>query len=161
MIDGRATEKGTARYAGRGRAVVPEHFRIVEGGLRLASLGVGTYLGREDDATDALYRRAVGRALERSFNVVDTAINYRHQRSERAVGAALADLVGRRVLARDEVFVATKGGYLPFDGEVPRDPGAYVTETYLRTGIVRPDDVVGGALCLAPAFLLDQIDRCR
>jgi aryl-alcohol dehydrogenase-like predicted oxidoreductase len=161
MIDGRATEKGTARYAGRGRAVVPEHFRIVEGGLRLASLGVGTYLGREDDATDALYRRAVGRALERSFNVVDTAINYRHQRSERAVGAALADLVGRRVLARDEVFVATKGGYLPFDGEVPRDPGAYVTETYLRTGIVRPDDVVGGAHCLAPAFLLDQIDRSR
>ena len=51
MIDGRATEKGTARYAGRaGRAVVPEHFRIVEGGLRLSSVGIGTYLGREDDA---------------------------------------------------------------------------------------------------------------
>ena len=162
MIDGRATEQGTARYAGRGdRLVVPEHFRLVERGLRLSSVGIGTYLGREDDATDALYRRSVARAVERSLNVVDTAINYRHQRSERAVGAALADLFARGTIARDEVFVATKGGYIPFDGEMPRDPAAYVTETYLRTGIVRPDDVVGNAHCMAPLYLADQIDRSR
>jgi aryl-alcohol dehydrogenase-like predicted oxidoreductase len=162
MIEGRATEKGTARYAGRGgRAVVPEHFRIVEGGLRLSSVGIGTYLGREDDATDAQYTRAVARALQRSLNVVDTAVNYRHQRSERAIGAALAELVGRRAIARDEVFVASKGGYIPFDGEMPRDPGAYVTETYLRPGIFQPDDVVGGAHCMTPRFLADQIDRSR
>lgn len=162
MIDGRATEKGTARYAGRsGRYVVPEHFRLVEGGLRLSSVGAGTYLGREDDATDALYRRAIAQAVERSLNVVDTAINYRHQRSERATGAALADLFARRALARDEVFVATKGGYIPFDGEMPRDPAAYFTETYLRSGLVRPEDVVGNAHCMTPRFLADQIDRSR
>ena len=162
MIEGRATERGTARFAGRaGRAVVPEHFRIVEGGLRLSSVGIGTYLGREDDATDALYRRAVARALERSLNVVDTAINYRHQRSERAVGAALADLFARRAVGRDEIFVATKGGYVPFDGEMPRDPGAYFTDTYLRPGIVRPEDVIGGAHCMTPRYLADQIDRSR
>jgi aryl-alcohol dehydrogenase-like predicted oxidoreductase len=162
LIEGRATERGTARYAGRsGRAVVPEHFRIVEGGLRLSSVGIGTYLGREDDATDALYRRSVARALERSLNVVDTAINYRHQRSERAIGAALADLFARGAIARDEVYVATKGGYIPFDGEMPRDPAAYVTETYLRPGLVQPDDVVGNAHCMTPRFLADQIDRSR
>ena len=162
MIAGLATEQGTARYAGRSRRnVVPEHFRIVEGGLRLSSVGSGTYLGREDEATDAAYRRSIARAIERGFNVVDTAINYRHQRSERALGAVLADLVGRRVLERDEVFVATKGGYIPFDGEMPRDPAAYFTETYLRPGLVRPDDVVGGAHCMAPGFLADQIDRSR
>ena len=162
MIEGRATEQGTARFAGRsGRSVVPEHFRIVEGGLRLSSLGIGTYLGREDDATDALYIRAVARAVECSINVVDTAVNYRHQRSERAVGAVLAELFRRRSLGRSEVFVATKGGYIPFDGEMPRDPGAYVTETYVRPGLVRPDEMVGGAHCMAPAFLADQIDRSR
>jgi aryl-alcohol dehydrogenase-like predicted oxidoreductase len=162
VIEGRATEQGTARYAGRSRRnVVPEHFRIVERGLRLGSVGLGTYLGREDEVTDGAYRRAVSRALERSINVVDTAINYRHQRSERAVGAALADLVGRQTLGRDELFVATKGGYIPFDGEMPRDPGAYFTETYLRSGLVRPDDVVGGAHCMTPRFLADQIDRSR
>lgn len=161
MIAGRATHQGTARYAGRGRAVVPEHFRIIEGGLRLSSVGIGTYLGREDDVTDVAYRRSVARALERSLNVVDTAINYRHQRSERAVGAALAELFARQALGRDEVFVATKGGYIPFDGEMPRDPAAHFTETYLRPGIVRPDEVVGGAHCMAPRYLADQIDRSR
>lgn len=161
-IPGRATEEGTARYAGRsGRHVLPEHFRLTERGLRLASVGMGTYLGREDDATDALYRRAVSRALERSINVVDTAINYRHQRSERAVGAALGDLIARGGVARDEIFVATKGGYIPFDGELPRDPAAYFTETYLRSGIVGPDEVVDGAHCMAPRFLADQIERSR
>jgi aryl-alcohol dehydrogenase-like predicted oxidoreductase len=162
MIEGRATEQGTARFAGRsGRAVVPEHFRIVERGLRLSTVGIGTYLGREDEATDVQYRRAVGWAIERSVNVVDTAINYRHQRSERAIGAAMVDLVARRAVARAEVFVATKGGYIPFDGDMPRDPGAYFTETYLRPGLMRPDDVVGGAHCMAPGFLNDQIDRSR
>lgn len=162
MIEGRATEQGTARYAGRSRRnVMPEHFRIVEGGLRLSSVGSGTYLGREDEATDVAYRRSIARAIERGFNVVDTAINYRHQRSERAVGAVLADLVEHHVLGRDEVFVATKGGYIPFDGEMPRDPVAYFTETYLRPGLVSPDDVVGGAHCMAPRFLADQIDRSR
>jgi aryl-alcohol dehydrogenase-like predicted oxidoreductase len=161
MIPGRATEAGTARYAGRaGRDVLPEHFRLTERGLRLASVGIGTYLGREDDATDALYRRAIARALERSVNVVDTAINYRHQRSERVIGAVLAEVLGRRV-ARDEVFVATKGGYIPFDAEIPRDPAAYFTETYLSSGIVAPDDVVGGSHCMTPRFLADQIERSR
>ena len=154
MTAGQATEQGTGRYAGRGdRQVMPEHFRLVERGLRLSSVGIGTYLGREDDATDALYRRSVARAVERSLNVVDTAINYRHQRSERAIGAALADLFARGTIARDGVFVATKGGYIPFDGEMPRDPAAYVTETYLRPGIVQPDDVVGNAHCMAPLYL--------
>jgi aryl-alcohol dehydrogenase-like predicted oxidoreductase len=162
VIEGRATEEGTARYAGRPRRnVVPEHFRLVERGLRLSSVGLGTYLGREDDATDVAYQRSVARAVERGLNVIDTAINYRYQRSERAVGAALSDLVGRRAVGRDEVFVATKGGYIPFDGEMPRDPAAYFTETYLRPGLVQPDEVVGGAHCMAPRFLADQIDRSR
>src|SRR5262249_40812058 len=77
VITGRATEEGTARYAGRARRdVLPEHFRLTERGLRLSSVGMGTYLGREDDATDGLYRRSIARALERSLNVLDSAINY-------------------------------------------------------------------------------------
>ena len=162
MIRGRATAEGTAHYAGRfGPNVLPEHFRLFKGDVRVASVGIGTYLGREDDATDTLYSRAVARALERGLNVLDTAVNYRHQRSERAIGRALADLIGRGALARKEIVVATKGGYIPFDGEIPRDPSAYFTETYLRSGIAMPDDVVGGAHCMTPRYLADQIERSR
>jgi aryl-alcohol dehydrogenase-like predicted oxidoreductase len=162
MIEGRATDEGTRRYAERCAPGVPaEHFRRCSPLGLLSSIGIGTYLGNEDAATDALYRRAVGRALERALNVVDTAVNYRGQRSERAVGAALADLIGRGGLARDEVVVATKGGYLTLDAESSAEPRAYFTETYLRPGILRPEDVVGGVHCMTPRYLHDQIERSR
>jgi len=162
MVAGRATAEGTARYITRFANRLPaDHFRTFHGGLRVSSLGIGTYLGREDDVTDQAYEKAVVRALERGINVVDTAVNYRHQRSERAIGRALASGIARRAFARDEVLIATKGGFIPFDGDVPADPRAYFSDTYVRTGIVRPGDVAGGAHCMTPRYLADQIERSR
>jgi aryl-alcohol dehydrogenase-like predicted oxidoreductase len=161
MLAGQATAEGTSRYVQRFAGRMPaEHFREVPGGARASTLGLGTYLGREDDVTDQLYRKAVARALERGINVVDTAVNYRHQRSERAIGAALADAVDKGGVTRDELIVATKGGYLAFDSAVPPDPRAYFVSTYVRTGIIQPGDVVGSH-CMTPRYLLDQVDRSR
>jgi aryl-alcohol dehydrogenase-like predicted oxidoreductase len=56
--------------------------------------------------------------------------------------------------------VATKGGYIPFDADMPADPRAWFTETYLRPGIIGPGDVVG-MHCMTPAYLDDQIARSR
>src|SRR5687767_12390421 len=102
MIDGYATAAGTARYVARfGGRLPADHFRRLGRDLVISSLGIGTYLGPDDDATDALYTKAVKRALERGINVIDTAVNYRHQRSERAIGAALAQAIGAGVVQRD------------------------------------------------------------
>ena len=162
MIEGRATPEGTARYAQRfASTVAADNYRRLDSAGHLSSLGLGTYLGHEDAATDSLYRRAIGQALERGLNVIDTAVNYRHQRSERVIGAVLAERITRSELRRDEVVVATKGGYIPLDANVDTDPRTYFTDTYLRTGIVRPDDVVGGAHCMTPRYLADQIERSR
>ena len=159
---GWATAEGTARYAARFAArVTPGHFRGLGGELTVASVGLGTYLGPEDGATDVLYQDAVARALERGLNVLDTAVNYRHQRSERAIRTALAAAVDRGLVKRDEVVVATKGGFIAFDGAVPPDPRAWFTRTYLDTGIVGPEDVAAGSHCMAPRFLLDQLERSR
>ena len=161
MIAGHATAEGTTRYAAsHAERAAPEHFRAFPGGVRASSLGLGTYLGREDAATDALYERAIARALERGINVLDTAINYRHQRSERVIGKALAASIARGVVAREDVLVTTKGGYLAFDGETPPDPRAYFAATYVQPGIVRPGDVVGWH-CMTPRFLADQLERSR
>jgi aryl-alcohol dehydrogenase-like predicted oxidoreductase len=157
-----ATGTGTKRYAGRiGGRVATGHFCELGPGVLASTVGIGTYLGAEDAGTDAQYRQAIRRAVERGINVIDTAVNYRHQRSERAIGAALADLAARRVAARDELIIATKGGFIPLDAADPRDPRTYFTETYLASGILQPDDVVGGVHCMAPRFLDDQIERSR
>jgi len=161
MLAGQATKDGTSRYVQRFEGRMPaEHFREMPGGVQASTLGLGTYLGREDDVTDGLYRKAVTLALERGVNVLDTAVNYRHQRSERAVGAALAAAVTAGIVQRDEVVVASKGGYLAFDGEVPPDPRAYFVATYVKTGIIQPGEVVGSH-CITPRYLLDQLDRSR
>ncbi len=160
LIPGSATSEGTARYAARlAGTVAPGHFRELDG-LAVASIGLGTYLGSEDAAIDVLYRDAVVRALELGVNAIDTAVNYRHQRSERAIRVALGAAAARGI-ARDEVVVATKGGYVPFDGAVPRDPRAWFARTYVDTGLVGPGDVVGGIHCMAPNYLADQIERSR
>src|SRR3972149_4376684 len=130
-ISGFATPEGTARYRERfaGRAA-EGHFRERKG-LWLSSVGIGTYLGEHDEDTDKRYARAVARALELGANVVDPAINYRFQRSERAVGAALHALLQQGKLARDEVVVASKAGFLTFDADPPPDPRP--------SGVLRPE----------------------
>src|SRR5436309_1523168 len=75
-------------------------------GLSLAPIGIGTYLGNDDDADDARYTAAVLHALGQGLNVIDTAINYRSQRSERAIGAALKRAFADGTAARDEVVIA-------------------------------------------------------
>ena len=160
MISGHATPEGTAAYRRRVSQTASGHFRLLEE-CALSSVGIGTYLGQEDGATDGLYRDAVIRAVELGVNLIDTAINYRHQRSERAVGEALAHLIGSGQLGREEVVVTTKGGFIPFDGGMPADVRTYFTETYLRPGILRPGDVVAGCHAMTPRYLADQLDRSR
>ncbi len=177
-----ATPQGTARYAARFAGRVAEgHFRQAQG-LWVSSIGLGTYLGDPDEATDRAYVEAVKRALSLGCNVIDTAINYRFQRSERAIGQALRELLeepdppppsptrerrgerwgeaGGEVIARDELVIATKGGYVPFDGGFPSDPRGYILETFIRPGIARPEDFVNGH-CMTPAYLRHQLEQSR
>ncbi len=159
MISGQATSDGTRRFAARSSAAAG-HFRQA-GALLLSSIGVGTYLGQEDAATDAGYEACVALALDSGINVFDSAINYRGQKSERAIGRALARAVADRRIARDEVFVSTKGGYLPHDADDPRDPRRYILETFVEPGIAPRSEIAQGGHCLAPGFLADQIERSR
>ena len=158
---GFATADGTAGYRKRLGVRAGKGFGKAWQGLTLSSVGLGTYLGEADEPTDAAYEAAVRRALELGINVVDSAVNYRHQRSERAIGAALRGLVSGDALSREEVLLATKGGFIPFDGAVPANPAAYFTETYRRPGVLTPADVVGGSHCMTPRYLADQLDRSR
>ena len=154
-----ANTEGTVRYYERfaGRAA-NGHFRR-QHGLVLSSIGIGTYLGNPDEATDANYANAVVRAVQLGANVIDTAANYRFQRSERSIGDAVKTLTTNNAFARDELLLCTKGGYLPFDGAPPHDVRAYVEDTFVKPGIATFDDFVGGVHCMTPAYLQNQLDQ--
>jgi len=162
---GLATSAGTTRFRERAverRHLPPIHFRSAPGDLSLSSLGLGTYIGPPDAPTDLAVEHSVAVCLTSSrVNVLDTAINYRHQRAERSVGRALARLLEKGEVARDEVFVATKSGYLAPDAESRLEPGEWVREELLRPGVLKPSEVVDDCHAMTPNYLADQFERSR
>jgi aryl-alcohol dehydrogenase-like predicted oxidoreductase len=147
MIPGHATADGTQAFAGRFPEAERQGFFRVANGWRVSSLGLGSYLGGLDDETDVAYYSAVVDALRGGINFFDAAINYRHQRSERAIGSALRMLLREGETQRGEFVVCTKAGFLT--------PGA------LPDLEMAPEDVVRNVHCLRPDFLRDQIERSR
>ena len=164
-LAGRATGTGTARYVARFETTfVPDFFRRVANDIQVSSLGLGTYLGAADEADDARYATTVREAIRSGINLLDSAINYRCQRSERAVGRALRESVTAGESERDEIVVCTKGGYIPFENTPPasrEEYQSYVHRAFYEPGIMLPADVVAGGHCLAPSYLAHQLERSR
>ena len=158
-LQGSATTEGTATYRARFAGTAAEgHFRL-EQGLWLSSIGTGTYLGGADEETDRSYADAITRAVELGANVIDSAANYRFQRSERSVGEALRRLTAAG-FAREELVVCTKGGYIPFDTDPPAGQAgvrAYVEETFVKTGVIELSDIAAGSHCMTPRYLAHQV----
>jgi aryl-alcohol dehydrogenase-like predicted oxidoreductase len=141
-----------------------DFFRSFAGDLVASSIGVGTYLGECDDPDDARYTRAIRHALRSGINVIDSAINYRCQRSERAIGAAVREALASGDVERDEIVLCTKGGYVPLDETPPASRAeykAYVQREFLDPGIIAPGELVADGHCIAPGYLEHQIDRSR
>jgi aryl-alcohol dehydrogenase-like predicted oxidoreductase len=120
---------------------------------------LGTYLGEATDEDDEAYRTATLRAVRNGINHLDTAINYRFQRSERAVGQALKDLIEEGDFSRQEIVVGTKGGFIPFESEQPENPMDYIRTEFIEPGVVMPDDFTSNGNCIAPDYLEHQLER--
>jgi len=165
LAAGWADEQGTQRYRERvASRFADDYFRPLAGSAAASSIGAGTYLGECDDSDDARYVRSIRHAVRSGINVIDSAINYRCQRSERAIGAALREAMAAAEIERDEIFVCTKGGYLPLDGSPPASRAeykAYVQREFLDTGVIPPGELVADGHCIAPEYLDHQIDRSR
>ena len=159
MSNNCATTEGTIRYTERFAGKTAQgHFRGQQHFV-VSSIGIGTYLGNPDEETDTSYTNAVVRAAQLGANVIDSAANYRFQRSERSIGKALKILASEHGIERDELVICTKGGYLPFDGAPPRNVREYVNETFVKPGIASFDDFVGGSHCMTPSYLQNQLDQ--
>lgn len=161
LLPGRATARGTRRFAERS-PTAEDHFRTPDT-LSFSSIGLGFQRGRPGGVDDLLYRSAVAECLEMGVNVFDTALSDRSFTSERALGHALGRAFACGAAERDEVIVITKGGELCLDAEARIGTGypqQQLYADYVETGLIDPDAVVNGN-CLAPRFLLDQVEKSR
>jgi aryl-alcohol dehydrogenase-like predicted oxidoreductase len=167
----RATAAGTGEYAARHASrFETDFYRTTSFGLAVSSIGLGTYLGESSDADDAAYELAIAHGVRAGINVLDSAINYRGQRSERAVGTALQRLFGEQTqdgttqVARDQIVICSKAGYIPLDRTPPatRDEyRSYVRREFVEPAILRPEEIVADGHSLAPRFLRYCLAKSR
>ena len=163
-IAGHASAEATSAFSSRTAGSFAPDFYRQAAGLTISSIGMGTYLGECDDAEDARYVATLQAGITRGLNLLDTAINYRCQRSERAVGRAIRGALAAGSVRREEIVICTKGGYVPLDGEPPgsrEEYTKYLDTEYFDRGIMQRSDLVAGGHCLKPAFIANQIQRSR
>jgi len=158
MIPGRATAEGTAAFAKRSASAHPQHWRQALG-LTISSIGMGSYLGNADPVTDGKYAAATEKALASAINVLDTAINYRYQRSERNLGAGLKKAVDAGAVKREEVVLCTKGGFISGDWGPPTKE--WFNDTYVKGALLQPGDIAAGCHCITPKYLKHEVDQSR
>lgn len=132
--------------------------RRTAGPFEVSSIGIGTYLGAPDDATDMAMERCLVAAMRAGVNVIDTAPNYRAERSEAVVGRALTAAAAEGI-QREDVVVCTKVGFLPYHLECPLDPHRYYQERFVATGILRPEWMHDTSQCFHPDYIAWQLNE--
>ena len=167
-VAGRATAAGTARYAARfldtepapadaalaprGGWSLPDRL-----GLTLSSIGSApTWATRPMTwmpATAPRWPRRCG-----------AAATCWTRRSAIAPSAARSRWAGRwptwwhpARIARDELVIASKAGFIAYRLEKPADPVQYVYDNFVAGGVAEPGDLAGGIHCMAPNYLSQQI----
>ena len=150
---GAASPAGTGALAARRGGAGGDAYRALgRTGLSVCRLGFGGY--RVNDETP-VHRAALERALAAGVNLVDTSTNYTDGGSERLVGRVVGDAIRKGRIAREEIVVVSKIGYVqgqnlalaqeretagrPFPEMVPYPPGCWH--------------------CVHPEFLEDQLAR--
>ncbi|KAK9917236.1 hypothetical protein WJX75_002180 [Coccomyxa subellipsoidea] len=121
--------------------------------LHLSSLGIGTYLGNSNPETDETVTTSIIASVNRGWNCIDTASNYRDSRAERSVGAALNALFSGKVgITRNMILVSTKAGYIEDD----------IADNLLikgsKNGGISTKDIVSGS-CIHPNCLAASLKR--
>lgn len=149
-----ATKEGTFGYLKKFGNYSRDFYRF-NGELFFPSLGIGTYKPEpyKEDNYIINYASALKTALRNGINFIDTAINYRYQISEREIADALSEMIQAGEIQREEVIVASKGGFIPLDFPFPDNPYGWIQENLIEGGLATKEEIIIDQHCISPKFL--------
>lgn len=149
-----ATKEGTFNYLKKFGNYSRDFYRF-NGDLFFPSLGIGTYKPEpyKEDNYIINFSSAIKMALRRGINLIDTAINYRYQISEREIAEALGVMFAEGEIKRDEVIIASKGGFIPLDFPFPENPYGWIQRNIVDAGLAAKEEIIIDQHCMTPAFL--------
>ena len=154
-----ATAEATYNFAKRFAHY--KDFYARHNGLIFSKLGFGTFKKEPYKEENYIfdYKEALKTAIKSGVNVIDTAINYRYQQSEREIGEVLEELFESDEVKREELIICSKGGFVPLDFPFPANPYEWISEHIIQKGLATSYDIELDQHCMTPAFLKDSLDR--
>jgi aryl-alcohol dehydrogenase-like predicted oxidoreductase len=154
MIKGHATLEGTQKYAAR-QADARGDFFTQDDHFCLASLGFGSFVPEpyKEENYSFSYADAITAALRGGSNLIDTAANYRYGQSEKEIGEALKSLIDSGEIARDEVVVCSKGGFLPLCYPFPANPYEWIRTNIVDAKLATLENIALDQHCMTPAYI--------
>lgn len=149
-----ATKEGTFSYLKRFGKYSKDFYRF-NGELFFPSLGIGTYKPEpyKEDNYVINYAEAIKTALRNGINLIDTAINYRYQMSEREIAEALNEMLLAGEIRREEVIIASKAGFVPLDFPFPNNPYGWIQENIIKSSLATAEEIIIDQHCMSPAYL--------
>lgn len=93
-----------------------------------------------------------------TVNLVDTASNFRYQKSERVIGAAIRYLMKEKYFQREEMMLASKGGFIAEDADLGLTHNQIVKDL-LANKVINSESVVYQLNCIEPAFIDLQFEQ--
>ncbi|MDR2033980.1 MAG: aldo/keto reductase [Helicobacteraceae bacterium] len=153
-----ASIEGTKRYALK-YSKHKDAYSIAEN-LAISSLGIGSYMPEPywEEAYKVSYEEAIYAAIANGINHIDTAINYRFRQSEKEIGKAIKKAIANGVVKRDELFVASKAGFLPLDYPFPQNPYEWIDDEIIKKELAEKEDIIADQHCLTPKFLTQSLE---
>ncbi len=121
-------------------------------GLTVSTIGFGTYRVHEFDPE---HREALRAALLSGVNLIDTSSNYTDGSAERLVGEVLGELFNSGRIARSQIVIVTKAGYVQGSNLFEAKRRIEEKRAFSEMVEVSPDCWH----CISPDFLEDQISR--
>ena len=100
-------------------------------GLKLSSIGIGMYKGMKNPQGDKYWEESLNYALLKGVNVIDNAIRYRGQMSEKLLGKVISYLIKNKKISRKEIFITSKGGLIGTPSNL--DDKSYVKKYLIDT----------------------------
>jgi aryl-alcohol dehydrogenase-like predicted oxidoreductase len=129
-------------------------------GLKISTIGIGSYVGDPDDRTDfELYNAIKQSVLSGGLNHIDTAPNYRYMKSEKTIGKVLTVLQNKYDIDREQLFVTSKAGYIPEDATELISQREMIEKLVTIVGVPDSDIVRETGHCMHPLFLDHSLEE--
>ncbi len=150
ILQRKATSNGTNHFAQTNIALT--YLPLSNTNLKVSQVGFGCYRINHKQQD---HKQALQEALAQGINLIDTSSNYTDGSSELLVGSVLRELVDKAKLARENVVVVSKVGYL-------QGKNYELAQQRKREGRPFPNLVkykAGLDHCIHPEFIADQLTR--